>query len=348
MMSYCGPQWISTYTYLALYDGAFAPRLATAGVRQLDLPVPAATGSYIVVAGRINDHQLKKLAPFYRFDLPAGGHDEPGAGHYRIELQSANGQVLFTRLFEIEDHSHEGETAAHAEDIGAFREILPFAPGIARIVIRHDVTILGQRNVSSNSPYVTLLAPNGGESWRTGQQTIRWAGSDADSNQLSYTVQFSADGGQTWSALASNLHTTTYAVDAAALAGSTQARIRVIATDGVNTGLDMSDAVFTTARKAPEVYIISLEDDANVAPGTLVELAGLATDREDGPIDDSRLVWSSDRQGSLGTGPSNAAAGLLPGWHTITLAVTDSDGMTSSANVRIYVGYRVDLPLIRR
>lgn len=64
---------------------------------------------------------------------------------------------------------------------------------------------------------------------------------------------------------------------------------------------------------------------------------------------DVRLIWSSDRDGRLGSGRELAPQGLSEGWHTITLTVTDSDGRRSSATARLYVGalYESYLPWIR-
>jgi len=275
--------------------------------------------------------------------LPAGSHDAPGSGAVTLEVQTAGGQILFTRAFDPVSHDdHEGIG-------GAFREIVPFPVGAARIVLKYGGATLATRVASANSPAVTLQSPNGGESWpASGQRTISWIASDADGDSLYFSLQYSADGGVTWSALASNLQDTTHDVEAAALGGSSQALIRVIASDGLNTGVDASDAPFSVARKPPEAYLLSPEAGSIFAPGALVELDGLASDLEDGPLGDSALAWTSDRQGSLGSGRHLTVATLLPGVHTLTLRASDNDGMTGEANATITVGYRLWLPLVQR
>jgi hypothetical protein len=77
-----------------------------------------------------------------------------------------------------------------------------------------------------------------------------------------------------------------------------------------------------------------------------VVLQGSATDFEDGSLPDEALSWSSDVQGGLGTGASLPIASLLPGAHTITLTAIDSYGITSSASVKIFVGYQLDMPVV--
>jgi len=67
-------------------------------------------------------------------------------------------------------------------------------------------------------------------------------------------------------------------VDAGTLAGSAAARIRVIATDGVNTALDDSNGVFSVAGKPPRAYILYPLDGSLHEPGKPVILEGDATD----------------------------------------------------------------------
>jgi len=346
LMSYCSPRWLSAYNYSALFRHFHpGPDLATAAsVSRFGAALqPAADGAYLVAAGRINQGQVSRLEPFYRLSLPAGSHDQPGSGAYSLEVQGANGQVLFARAFDLASHGYADA------DAGVFREIVPFGAGAARIVVKSGGTELAGREVSAHAPEVKLLAPNGGESWPAGsQQTVRWSAGDADGQSLVFSLQYSRDGGGTWSALAANLQGTEHGVTTDALGGSTQALIRVIASDGVNTGVDTSNATFTVARKAPEAYLLSPEEGAAFTPGAEVELDGLASDLEDGPLGDGALVWTSDRQGVLGTGRHLALSTLRPGPHTLTLTATDSDAMTGAASVTIYVARPVWLPLVQK
>jgi len=52
----------------------------------------------------------------------------------------------------------------------------------------------------------------------------------------------------------------------------------------------------------------------------------------------------------LGEGSTVILPGLSlsPGWHTITLRASDSDGQVATASVRIQVGPQVWLPLLLR
>jgi hypothetical protein len=133
-------------------------------------------------------------------------------------------------------------------------------------------------------------------------------------------------------------------VDVDTLAGGSDVRFRVVATDGVNIGYDETDALITVPNKAPYAIITNPRDGQAFLPGALVVLQGTANDLEDGGLSDSALRWSSDRQGELGIGPSTALNTLVPGEHAITLTTTDSYGQQTNVSVGLFIGYRRYLP----
>jgi hypothetical protein len=121
--------------------------------------------------------------------------------------------------------------------------------------------------------------------------------------------------------------------------GSDVARVRVIASDGVNTAMDESDAVFGLARKAPQVHILEPGPGRTFDVGETILFRGEGIDAEDGPLGETgAFTWTSHISGTLGTGPELWLSDLPAGRHIITMEVTDSDGQTSSDSVAIFVG----------
>lgn len=364
LMTYCSPEWISDITYEALRDHFVLPASQRAvqradGAQQDGVLSPSsrsgrgiaegpvlsvAEGSkeYLVGSGYIVDGLVTMTRPFYRLMYPAGTSDDPGEGPYALELQDASGTPLFTRYFDT-----VGDTYGIGKGMGYFREKVPWQAGTARIVIKEGQTVLHITHVSANEPEVTLLSPNGGEFWPPyGEQTVTWTGSDADGDPLRYALVYSPDG-DTWKAIATNLVGESYTLDASRLAGSETARLRVVASDGVNTSQDDSDSTFTVEGKPPEVYVVYPLDGSVVPPGRLVVLEGAGTDLEDGPLTkDADFTWWSSLEGELGVGRQLYFDDLMTGQHTITLEVADSDHFISQASVSILIGHRVYLPII--
>jgi hypothetical protein len=122
----------------------------------------------------------------------------------------------------------------------------------------------------------------------------------------------------------------------------------VAATDGVNTAVDETDQAITIPNQAPTATILSPINGSVTVPGGLVVLQGSGTDMEDGTLADERLVWSSDRQGELGIGPSVPLNTLEAGKHVLTLTVTDSYGIPAQASVEIEIAYPLFVPLVEQ
>jgi hypothetical protein len=103
---------------------------------------------------------------------------------------------------------------------------------------------------------------------------------------------------------------------------------------------------------APVVTITSPADGTSFPPGATVNLSASASDLEEGSLS-ANLVWSSDRDGELGTGASLSLV-LSAGKHTLVASVTDETGLTGSAQRTITVrvppgagcGIGPELPLV--
>ncbi len=140
-------------------------------------------------------------------------------------------------------------------------------------------------------------------------------------------------------------------MDPAYLGGTTQGKFRVLASDGVNTGVGTSAGLFTVADKAPVVRIGSPAAGAHYVPGQPVALIGQARDVEDGTLTGEALQWTSSLSGALGAGEMLHVTDLPVGTHTITLTVQDRGGHHVAATVRIQVAdlaERLYLPLLYR
>jgi hypothetical protein len=252
------------------------------------------------------------------------------------------GTSLVSQCFDMPFTDLETGTPLAAQ---GFHLALPYSPGVAQVVLNQATLPIDVRAVSLASPLVTVLAPNGGEQWPVaGPQTIAWTASDTDSTELQFTVLYSPDGSQ-WVPLRAGLSETELTVQAADLPGGATARIRVLATDGVNTAEDLSDGAFSVGSKGPGALILSPQ--AGSVGASQLWLQGYGFDLEDGVLPPSNLQWSSHRDGLLGTG-SLVLATLSRGLHTLSLVATDSDGQAASTSVTIQVGSLTYLPVTRR
>ncbi len=102
----------------------------------------------------------------------------------------------------------------------------------------------------------------------------------------------------------------------------------------------------------PTVSITSPEDGAVVPHGEAVTLRATVTDDRDA-LDTLSLSWTSNLAGALSSAPANAAGlaqvettNLSAGEHTITLTVSDSEGLSAEASITLLVNAAPTAPTV--
>ncbi|MDP9382060.1 MAG: Ig-like domain-containing protein, partial [Chloroflexota bacterium] len=357
IMSYCLPQWISDFTYTALRDQIqtrFSSATGTQGAQQ--------AGSQLAMSDHAIDSHL--------LSIHDSVNDPPGAGFLTVygivddETQtlpslrlSRQAQVAHVpprepgpyhiRLFDaggaqIGDYPFTPSPSTESKNILMMGQIVPFAPGTRRIAIVSDAAgrEIATAPVSANAPTVKITDRDGGVSLPlSGTVTLGWQGADADGDSLKYTVQYSADGGTTWQALAVDVSSTSLTIDSARLpatGGASNGIFRVVANDGVLTGSADSDR-FGVPNKPAVVSIARPSSGSHYIAGQVVTLEAEAQDLDEGQLDDSQLRWISDLDGDLGTGRLHSVSGLSVGTHQITLMATDVTGEAASATTEVVI-----------
>jgi len=288
------------------------------------------------------------------------------AGDYSIVLRNVDGAELAIYPFIVDFKSEYGpDPGAHTGPGNGTEGDPPFPPdpntkidvsfivpwmdGTYLVSLEHLDTLIDQRVVSSNPPQVLITSPTGAETWKQGEtHDISWQGLDLDGDPLVYDLLYSDNGGLDWVLLQGGLTSTSYAVVVNSMAGGSDVRFRVVATDGINTAVDETDQAITIPNQAPVPTIFNPSNGSYTIPGGLVVLEGSAMDMEDGSLPDGNLVWSSDRQGELGIGSSVPLNTLESGPHIITLTATDSYGISAHTSVLIYIAYPIFNPLVGR
>ena len=160
--------------------------------------------------------------------------------------------------FSINLLNNKGETLGHypfepkmsvyipqnIDKMALVSEAIPFISCTKQIVISQDGRQLASRTIDNHAPKVMIISPSNGGTL-TGNVIVKWQASDADGgNNLTYFVLYSPDAGRSWQTIASDIKDKQLTVQMAELPGSSRALFRVIATDGVNTGISDSNSTF--------------------------------------------------------------------------------------------------------
>lgn len=300
---------------------------------------PAGAAPILLVPGSIDTEAgTGSLRTFFTLpdppDLPALA---PGPYTLRVHRSAGGPEDLA--------FAPEGVEGGTSAEPATFLLAVASPETVTAVELLDGATPLDSRAASANAPAVQVLSPNGGELLDGPTATLSWTASDGDLDPLLFAIQYSGDGGATWSTLATRWTGLSLEVERTRLAGSVDARLRVIASDGLRTGVDISDAAFAVEGHAPEVAITRPGSSELFFDGQALVLEATALDPEDGLLGGAALTWSSTLSGTLGSGSplTIPVASLADGLHVVTVAAEDSDGGIATAHVQV----RIDLlPLL--
>jgi hypothetical protein len=341
LMSYADLVWTSDYTRDAivseLRDQASAVSVAGA-VPQVVGPVVAMSGLLDPGGGSAEFSRVSILEPDVIRPSKLPGillNPHNTAGEFELHQLDSAEKLLARHAFD----SHQMTTSVDVKKHQTFAFAAAHAPGAKVFRIVHQGTVLAEAVASDHAPAVRLRSPRGGEVFGD-TLIVDWDAQDADGDPLLFDVQYSADNGRSWTLVAGDVISTTVTLELDTLSGSEgQGRVRVIASDGVNTATDSSesDEKFTVEGHKPRPRITHPVEGHRVASGAGFNLRGNAWDAEDGYLEDRALVWTHVGRGQLGTGEGVYVNGLPPGTHAFTLSATDSDGQSTRTGIEIEV-----------
>jgi len=98
---------------------------------------------------------------------------------------------------------------------------------------------------------------------------------------------------------------------------------------------DISITIEGLPEQPPTAVIVAPADGALFDEGAGVAFVGSGSDPGGPELPESAFAWTSDLDGSIGTGTSFSRSDLSLGNHTITLSVTDEQNLTGTATVGI-------------
>jgi hypothetical protein len=122
--------------------------------------------------------------------------------------------------------------------------------------------------------------------------------------------------------------------------------ITLSATDSNGAVTYSTPVTIRVGNTVPVAAIVSPANNSTFETGDTIVFQGTGIDTEDGVLTEGALVWTSSRQGPIGTGNSISVSNLDSGIHIITLTVTDHDGATNAASITIKAQNHLPVPVI--
>ncbi len=329
-MSYCrssssgATRWWSPYRWQAWVDEFRDDnRVPDAGG-----PLPPHEDSFYI-QGRVYPDASGEFTQVLR---QAGLPEAAGAPNaYTVQVLDCGANVLVEDSFDASFLGDEGEDEAFV----SFARVLSAPMSSCSIELALDGQVLDTIVISANAPSVQVVSPNGSEVW-TGVEPVQWTASDADGDDLTFSILLSPDNGMTWRPVAGMIEGTEYSLDSTQLPEIDQALIRVIASDGANTSFDDSDAPFFVLGRAPEAGIRFPADGSTVSPTHRLLLSGQGRTSDGEMAPAGNLLWSIDGM-PIGYG-AELPVFLDEGIHEIDLAWFDEGEVIAADSVTVTAG----------
>jgi len=345
-MSYCEStqlpeKWVSEYRWTSLFTNDFSDDFPGSTGAPGSTGVPGSSGAsgyaafdpnqpskMYYILGEVNRDGTAKLDPI----LVQNGIPTKviAPGSYSIDLLDSNGQIISSTSILISFVDIEGN---EMETVRFYYQI-PQRENVERVQLNNGTILLDEIVKSPNAPIIELFEPNGNEVWEE-SQTIRWNASDLDDDSLSFMILFTPNDGLTWHPVASRIQGNSLTVDTSNFAGGDKARVRVIATDGLNNFHDDSDSFFKIVKKNPTVGILSPSNNSEFSSEEKIRFIGNAYDPEDISLSNESFFWKFGNE-FFGSG-KEIQAKLPNGTHTVTLLGMDSDNNISETSITVTI-----------
>jgi hypothetical protein len=332
LMSYCAPNAPETTTWLSArnWNRAFRTladyetRVAAAAADRASSAAASGPAFAVGVVGSSGGRIVRIVQPHGPEAIPAPVPASP----LHLMAFDAAGHQLENIGVAIQGVTFAGAPAAGGTFVG------PVPRGAAAVELVRDGSML-DRKARNRPPSVRLLAPTRRTRTRVGGRlTVRWSASDPDADPLNATVDYSSDGGRSWSTVFDGQSTGSATVPNSFLARSRRARIRLFVNDGFNEAEALS-APFTAAGTVPVATIVSPRAAQAARAGEPTQLIGGAFDDRHQRLRGRALTWFAGSR-RLGNG-ERLSATLPAGRITLRLLARDQTGRTGTARLALRV-----------
>ncbi|HOW72595.1 MAG TPA: hypothetical protein PKY77_18500 [Phycisphaerae bacterium] len=295
----------------------------------------------LLVSGIIGSDGSVQADPWYAFTSDDPSVSDP-TGTHRVVFLDTSQQELGTFGFKPSFWRYQDPAPETSEATPAsFALAVPAVAGFAEVQIRQGTNILYTRHVTPAAPGASIISPSAGETlWPGIIYAVRWSGSDADGDMLSYTALLSDDHGANWTTLAVNTQETTLAWEVPDIDASC-AQLKIRASDGLRTAEAVSEC-FKIQGSSAAPLIARPGSSQTTSAGMAVQLDGSASLNSQGnQISFSWSVAGSPQMGDAQIEDDTTATPTFrawtPGRYLVSLVISDGVRTSTPAYITITV-----------
>ncbi|GAB5537800.1 MAG: hypothetical protein Rubg2KO_40490 [Rubricoccaceae bacterium] len=324
-------RWPSYDTYRVMHSrgevrpASIAPLLASSGdVGIAPLGATASPVPVLIATAILDVDGTAYVLPLTGRSASADELARQESGEVLVELLGDEGVLASTTVASSELADDDGEVAF-------IQAMLPAVENVRGVRFSIQGVMVAEQDATAHAPQVRVLSPLQGAQFEDGTVPIQWEGSDSDEDDLTYIVEYSPNGGETWETLRVVLpgSPTTFEAPVTGLATGIRGLIRVTASDGINVSRVLSQPFFSVGPEPPATPNDAPDADAGadqtVIVGQEVTLDGTnSSDPNDDPL---TFAWTLDGPGNPALSNADAASSMFctaeVGEYTATLVVND-------------------------
>jgi len=260
-------------------------------------------------------------------------------GEYSATIYNSKGDIVSKVFFDVENRTKVSQDRGMTQDSKVRIPIdimITFPDDSAKVVIQKGNKEVYTREVSKNTPKVAFTGLSEGQAL-SNNTTFTWEGSDADGDSLTYEIWYYLAIDELY-LVAAGLTGTSYTADLTSYPGSDQGWFKILASDGVRTGISDSPKV-SVPYKAPDI-LNNIPDGTQFKVTDMIEIQGKVRDAQDGWLVEEGYEWFIDGKPFETYGIFyffQYPYMLTPGNHTITMKVTNSGGVSSEKDFMIEI-----------
>src|SRR5262249_16965617 len=334
-MSYCGPVWVSPYTYVGLKNSIVsgqggAPAHADRAGSRLVPGENLFLNYRMYRSGKVelmNSFQLYTSAPPMEVGEPT---------NVGCDLLTKDGTLLYThRCRIINPHMEEDDVYVDFHEAILLEE--HWKDNVHSITFTREGKVTHKIEVDAPAPKVGFTEIKQVER-RPELMRLKWkvehpARGKRTQHPVHFILRYSNDGGATWSPVAADLTDTQHIVNLNLLPGGEECVFQVIASSGIRSSVATTESL-QVPKKPRKAYILSPANSGMTferGEGAVLLGGGFSPDFETADLDE--VVWVSNRDGVIGTGYQVIAHSLSTGQHRISIGLPDGLGGEALASV---------------
>ncbi len=342
-MSYCGPNWISPYTYIGL-KSAIAEAVAAAHARRPE--ISDFDRQYLHLGFRVSRVRAGKpqvrLLYGRHFTHRRSLRMRQVPSPITCEFRNSKDEVLARhRCSPANPHHQMGRDSLHMD----FHEVAVWMAETAKIVFFMEDEELASYPVGISAPQVGSVTVDDS---KPDEVTVRWTGSsgtsaepsgpvgeekkdsvEPDIDQTRYLLRYTADEGRTWTLIVTDYAKNQYTITSPSnlMVPGKKGKFQVIASRKFRSSEPTESRVVSRPAQAGKAVIVSPARGSTFKQGQAVLLKGYgAFGAGAWLLNSADFVWASNRDGILGTGRELVTRNLSVGRHRIMLSVPDGAG----------------------